>query len=255
VSNLLGLLNEQSSDNRVFKKTELKSIDFDDIFFNSDNRFPMSELMELQESIKEKGLLNPPVVYPFGDGTYMLLSGHRRLTAIKPLINSGAIPPEIKCLVVPEPTDEISEVETIFLANKNRPPLTEAELRVCVNQLIDTWNMKPREERKGRMRDYIASYLNISPRSLQKYINEYNGTSDTEEIENDKQEETKKIKKKTKNALSKNSSIAEQIETLGIDLYDEHIVVQGKSISLNDSLLLLHELSNEIIKLLDCMGN
>ena len=159
------------------------------------------------------------------------------------------------CLLVPEPTDEISEVETIFLANKNRPPLTEAELRVCVNQLIDTWNMKPREERKGRMRDYIASYLNISPRSLQKYINEYNGTSDTEEIENDKQEETKKIKKKTKNALSKNSSIAEQIETLGIDLYDEHIVVQGKSISLNDSLLLLHELSNEIIKLLDCMGN
>ena len=68
MSNLLGLLNEQSSDNRVFKKTELKSIDFDDIFFNSDNRFPMSELMEFSpreivalEKLDEFAILSKPM--------------------------------------------------------------------------------------------------------------------------------------------------------------------------------------------------
>lgn len=255
-SNLLGLLNNQSQDSRVFKKTELKTIDFEDIIFNPENHFPISELMELQSSIKEKGLLNPPVVYRSDDdGKYVLISGHRRLTAIEPLIDTGEIPPEIKCLVIPTPIDEISEIESIFLANRNRPPLSEADLKICVNQLIGVWYKKPKEERKGRMRDYIASYLNISPRSLQKYINEYKQEDDVINQKQDDKEQQQKKQKKVLNTLKKISVLPSQIEEAGVDLFDEHIIFNGKEVNLNDSLILLQKLSDEIIKLLDCTGD
>ncbi len=254
-SNLLGLLNNQSQDSRVFKNAELKTIDFEDIAFNPENHFPMSELMDLQTSIKEKGLLNPPVVYRSDDdGKYVLISGHRRLTAIEPLIDTGVMPPEIKCLVIPEPTDEISEIESIFLANRNRPPLSEGDLKICVNQLIDTWHKKPKEERKGRMRDYIASYLNISPRTLQKYINEYNQNEINQE-QTDVLKTQHKSQKKVLNTLKKISVLPSQIEEAGVDLFDEHIIFNGKEVNLSDSLILLQKLSDEIIKLLDCTGD
>ncbi len=255
-SNLLGLLNTQSEDNRVFKNAELKTIDFEDIAFNPSNHFPMSDLFELQASIKEKGLLNPPVVYRSDNGKYVLISGHRRLTAMETLINSGRIPPEIKCLIIPAPEDEIAEIESIFLANRNRPALSEADLKICVSQLIDTWHKKPKEERKGRMRDYIASYLNISPRSLQKYINEYK--QEENEItpqQTDKKEIQHKSQKKVLNTLKKISVLPSQIEEVGVDLFDEHIMFNGKEVNLSDSLILLQKLSDEIIKLLNCMGD
>lgn len=254
-SNLLGLLNNQSQDSRVFKNAELKTIDFEDIAFNPENHFPMSELMDLQASIKEKGLLNPPIVYWSDDGKYVLISGHRRLTAIEPLIDTGVMPPEIKCLVIPEPADEISEIESIFLANRNRPPLSEADLKICVSQLIGVWHKKPKEERKGRMRDYIASYLNISPRSLQKYINEYNQSEENEMNQTNDEGTLHKTQKKVLSSLKKISVLPSQIEETGIDLHKEHIMYDGRTVSLNDSLVVIQKLADEIIKLLDCMGD
>ena len=37
-----------------------------------------SQMIELQESIKKYGILNPLIVRPRQDGTYEIISGHRR---------------------------------------------------------------------------------------------------------------------------------------------------------------------------------
>jgi len=43
------------------------------------NKAPLNEL---KESIAGKGLLNPPTVYPLDDGTFLLIAGERRTSAI-----------------------------------------------------------------------------------------------------------------------------------------------------------------------------
>lgn len=250
MSSLTDLLNDQSKNNREFKKISLVNVDIEDILFNKQNKFPLSEMYSLQESIREKGLLNPPTVYRNKDDTFTLVSGHRRLTAILPLIESGEISPEIKCIVIPTPKDTVSEIESIYLANKNRPPLTEEELRVCVEQLIETWNNKPDKEKKGRMRDYIAGHLNISARTLQKYINEYNEHRNPTEItqnnlETQKKQREKDIKKVVKK-LKDNSSLFEELEDLDIDIYQDQIYYKDKGMVLNEALLVIQKLSNLI---------
>lgn len=37
-----------------------------------------SQMIELQESVKKYGILNPLIVRPIKDGTYEIISGHRR---------------------------------------------------------------------------------------------------------------------------------------------------------------------------------
>lgn len=254
MSSITDLLNSQSTNNREYKKIRLETIDIEDIISNTNNKFPLSEMIELQNSIKEKGLLNPPTVYANEDGSYTLVSGHRRLTAIRPMIDSGEMSPEIKCIVIPAPKDGVSEIESIYIANKNRPPLTEEQLKVCVEQLIETWNNKSDEEKRGRMRDYIATHLNISARSLQKYINEYNAlhnpnkTVDNTEIESDEQEQKKKQDKKKKKIvqkLIKNSTLCEELEDV-MDIYHNQITYQDKQLSVNEALLMIQDLSNQI---------
>lgn len=260
MANLTDILNSQSVNSREFKKIELKMIDFDDIIFNKENHFPMSELQVLQDSIKEKGLLNPPIVYSNDDGTYTLISGHRRMSAMKGLIASGVISPEIRCSVIPKPKDKIAEIESIYIANRNRPPLTDSEMQACVNQLIETWNAKPKEERKGRMRDYIATYFQVSPRSLQKFINEYNrlqkGNDENEDEKEDTHVEKQKIKqiKKIKKTLSQTSTLVSEFEDLDFDIYHEHISYEGREFTVNEFLLMLDKLSTKINKYLDSKG-
>ena len=45
-----------------------------------------SQMIELQESVKKYGILNPLIVRPRKDGTYEIISGHRRKFAAKKII-------------------------------------------------------------------------------------------------------------------------------------------------------------------------
>ena len=44
-----------------------------------------AEMEVLKDSIRESGLLTPAIVRPKGDGTYEMISGHRRMAACKAL--------------------------------------------------------------------------------------------------------------------------------------------------------------------------
>ncbi|MFQ8776373.1 MAG: ParB N-terminal domain-containing protein [Roseburia sp.] len=52
-----------------------------------------SQMIELQESIKKYGILNPLIVRPRQDGTYEIISGHRRKFAAEKIGNRSVIIP------------------------------------------------------------------------------------------------------------------------------------------------------------------
>ena len=82
-----GLLNAESRKVNVQKRTEY--ILFDKIQPNPRNEMSMTGIEELASQIKLSGLEQPLVVYQKEDGDYMILTGHRRYTAIKTLIERG----------------------------------------------------------------------------------------------------------------------------------------------------------------------
>lgn len=83
-----GLLNPESQKAvSVQRRTEF--IPFSSITPNPRNEMSMSGIDELASQIKISGLDQPLVVYQKEDGNYMILTGHRRYTAIKTLIERG----------------------------------------------------------------------------------------------------------------------------------------------------------------------
>lgn len=67
-------------------------VEYDKIKTNSLNSFPIDEqeLSSLQKNISVNGIITPlSVIGPYDDGTYTLISGERRLTAIKNLLMDG----------------------------------------------------------------------------------------------------------------------------------------------------------------------
>lgn len=78
--------------------------------FNAD--IPMDDIDDLAQSIKENGLLHEITVYDMSNGTYQILSGHRRLEALK---KNGAT--AIPCRVRPYENDEYKRFQQHFDAN------------------------------------------------------------------------------------------------------------------------------------------
>lgn len=64
----------------------LKMIEVTDILPNEDNFYEMTEIEELAEDIERQGLMSVLVVTE-DNGEYRLVSGHRRLEAVKLLID------------------------------------------------------------------------------------------------------------------------------------------------------------------------
>lgn len=67
----------------------LKMIDIDLIEPNKNNFYEMSEIEALADDIERQGLMTALVVSEQNGGKYELISGHRRLAALKSLIADG----------------------------------------------------------------------------------------------------------------------------------------------------------------------
>ena len=93
----------------------LKMIDIDDIEPNRNNFYEISEIESLADDIERQGLMNALVVSE-DDGRYELISGHRRLAALKSLIadgrrRSGKVP----CFIKGAKPNNETELDLIML--------------------------------------------------------------------------------------------------------------------------------------------
>ena len=143
----------------------------------------------LKESIREIGLNVPLDVIEMDDGRYEISSGERRYTAFLSLLEedpnftylwkgSGRISPVIKgipCTVNRRALSSEDRDLIRLIGNKARDydPLEQYNLFLTANQAYESKKEKGEISRgEGRKREWLADYLSISERTIQKMLDD-----------------------------------------------------------------------------------
>ena len=140
---------------------------------NSRNFYDCSNVEDLADSIALNGLMDPLTVYHIGGeyDSYRLLSGHRRLRAIKAL-NTRPEQKEkwvtVPCMVVPRPENDAREMLMLIQANSTGRVLSPREMSRQAEELTKalTELKKQGVQLPGRMRDAVAAAMNMSSSKL-----------------------------------------------------------------------------------------
>ena len=129
--------------------------------------FDDSELMELAASIKEIGILQPPVVRKVGENQYELIMGERRLRASK-LAGLKRIP------VIIRETSDNELLREALIENIHRSNLNSLEEAAAYNQMLTDFGLTHDElaKRIGKSRPVITNTLRLLnlPPSVQKKL-------------------------------------------------------------------------------------
>lgn len=90
----------RAAENRLREGARLRQIRTDRIRANSlQPARRHQEVSDLATSIREHGLIHPPVVRETGEGWFEAVAGHRRIRAWQMLVFDGAMPPKIPAFV------------------------------------------------------------------------------------------------------------------------------------------------------------
>ncbi len=129
--------------------------------------FDDSELAELSASIREIGILQPPVVRKVGENQYELIMGERRLRASK-LAGLKRIP------VIIRETSDNELLREALIENIHRSNLNSLEEAAAYNQMLSDFGLTHDElaKRIGKSRPVITNTLRLLnlPPSVQKKL-------------------------------------------------------------------------------------
>lgn len=161
----------------------LKMIDIENIEPNRNNFYENSEIEALTDDIERQGLMTALVVSEH-NGKYELISGHRRLSAIKSLIadgrrRSGKVP----CFIKGAKPNTETELDLIML-NATQRKYSDADTMREYEELTRIFKELEAAGKpvKGRIRDKIADALNVSPAQVGKLDNiKHNAIPDVEQ--------------------------------------------------------------------------
>lgn len=152
----------------------MQMIEFSEIKLNKDNFYTLSELELLADDIERQGLKHNLVVSKDSAGSgYWLISGHRRYCAVKLLIEQNRLTSTlIPCYVDGERTQAEARLNLIML-NATQRKYTDAETMAEYEMLKQTIQQLEDEGKpvKGRIRELIATTLNVSPAQVGKIEN------------------------------------------------------------------------------------
>lgn len=212
------MLNDASKDMR-FKKIFIEDIDPCEY-----NMYPMQEIEQLAQNIKECGLLHPITLYRKSDGRYMILSGERRYRAMLLNYEHGderweEIPAIIKAT-------ELSEREIRRLlrrGNANRESLSkDLKLNIVKESQEDYLILKSEGKiQPGTLkRDWISMDTGFSARSVQDYLNL---------IEDNRSKKSKKDKKKLSIHYEDIQKTMKSVLKLPVKVTDKQISIKIKN--------------------------
>lgn len=107
----------------------IKMIKMTDIETNSENFYSLPDIEELAEDIERQGLIHSLAVTKTSYGTYKLISGHRRLSAIKLLSekgkwNNGTVP----CFVITAKKSEAEMNLDLIMLNHTQRKYSDADI-------------------------------------------------------------------------------------------------------------------------------
>lgn len=131
------------------------------------------KMTELVESIKKNGIVSPVLVRPDDEGTYEMISGHRRMHAAQ-LIGLKTIP-----VIIREMTDDEAVIFMVD-ANIQREEVLPSEKAFAYKMRLDAMKRqagRPSKENEGQhdpnllhARDALAEQVNDSARTINRYV-------------------------------------------------------------------------------------
>lgn len=163
----MDVLNKYENDDSV---SSFKRISISKLEENEDNRYPLSDLEDLANSIETLGLLQPLLVKKNENNKYTIIAGHRRFNAIKHLIENGRLEEDYLINIKEIPSDE-DELITKFklhetnLQTRSLLKMSESEKLEIIQHYIDLLDQARACNMpiKGKTRDLVAERFNIAP--------------------------------------------------------------------------------------------
>lgn len=171
IGNFAASLNETVSKLDTSAEPQLQYIDIDQLDANEANFYAVdvSKLDTLADSIAMDGLQQPLVVTPGQDGRYTVISGHRRRTAIRKLVEEDGREDlrRVPCLVRVYQSQALAELQLI-MANSTARVLTNAEVMHQAKRMEDLLYQLKEEGYSfpGRMRAQVAEACQVSESKL-----------------------------------------------------------------------------------------
>lgn len=124
--------------------------------FQPRNFFDEDALLELSESIKVQGIIQPITVRKLAENQFQIISGERRWRASK-MAGLKAIPAYIRL------ADDQQMLEMALIENIQRENLNPIEISLSYQRLLTECNLKQDDlgERVGKNRTTVANYLRL----------------------------------------------------------------------------------------------
>ena len=124
--------------------------------FQPRTEFEKQALVDLANSIKEHGIIQPITVRKLGYGKYQLISGERRFRASQ-IIGLEEIPAYIRV------ANDQTMFEMAIVENIQRQDLNPMEVSISFQRLIDECNLTQEElsEKVGKNRTTVTNYLRL----------------------------------------------------------------------------------------------
>tara|TARA_B100001115_G_C15814520_1_gene404229 strand:- start:15 stop:890 length:876 start_codon:yes stop_codon:yes gene_type:complete len=129
--------------------------------------FEKEPLLELAESIKEHGIIQPITVRKIGRNEFQIISGERRFQAAK-----LALIDELPCFI--RIADDQHMLEMAIVENIQRKDLNAMEIALSYQRLIDECNLSQEDlgKKVSKNRSTVANYLRLLklPLEVQKAL-------------------------------------------------------------------------------------
>jgi ParB family chromosome partitioning protein len=124
--------------------------------FQPRTNFETEKISELANSIKELGIIQPITVRKTGFKSFQIISGERRLRAVKSL-DIQSIPAFIRI------ANDQQSLEMALVENIQRQNLDPIEIALCYQRLIDDVKLTQEQmsSRVGKKRSTISNYLRL----------------------------------------------------------------------------------------------
>jgi ParB family chromosome partitioning protein len=167
ISEIEVIQKEQTSSD--FKKEDIVYLDISKIIppqWQPRRKFDQEKLLQLAESIKQTGIIEPLIVAPKEDGNYEIICGERRYRAAV-MANQTTVPVIVKFL------DTKQKILLSLIENIQREDLNPIEEAEAYKKLIEEFSLTQEELSKliSKDRSVIANTLRIL--SLPKEVIEY----------------------------------------------------------------------------------
>lgn len=135
---------------------EIKVTDIEPNPYQPRTEFKEEELLELVQSIKTHGLIQPITVRKLSDSSYQLISGERRWRASK-LAGLKKIPAYIRT------ADDQGMLEMALVENIQRSELNPLEIAISYQRLMDECDLIQEDlgQRVGKNRSTVSNYVRL----------------------------------------------------------------------------------------------